>query len=108
MGKKGQWTKTTFIVETSGEYPKKIAVTTWKADQIPAVGDTLTCHLDLESREYNNRWYTDIRAWKIDGFTGNMKAAQASKGQKKNEWGELEPEPTKSAPVDTSIDDLPF
>jgi hypothetical protein len=29
-------------------------------------GDMLSVFVNIESREYNSRWYTDIRAWRID------------------------------------------
>ena len=31
-----------------------------------SVGQTATVSFDIESREYNGRWYTDIRAWKAE------------------------------------------
>lgn len=68
-GRKGQWKKQEFIVETVGQYPKKVCVSLWgdKVDQFsPAVGDDITAMIDIESREYNGRWYTDVRAWKLD------------------------------------------
>ncbi len=73
MGKKGQWNKLVFVIETASQYPKKIAMTLWDVNKAPAVGDDLTCYVDPESREYAGKWYTDLRCWKIDGFTGNMK-----------------------------------
>jgi hypothetical protein len=30
------------------------------------LGETLTVSFDIDSREYNGRWYNDIRAWKVD------------------------------------------
>lgn len=69
MGKKGQWRKLEFIVETQSQYPKKVCFSLWgdKIDQYNlAVGDTVTIAVDLESREYNGRWYTEARAWKVD------------------------------------------
>jgi hypothetical protein len=73
MGKKGQWNKLVFVIETAAQYPKKIAMTLWDINKAPAVGDDLTCSVDPESREYNMKWYTDLRCWKIEGFTGNLK-----------------------------------
>lgn len=109
MGKKGQWTKVTFVIETSGQYPKQIALTTWKADQMPAVGDDLTCYVELESREYNGRYYTDARAWKIEGFTGNMKAAQERK-LKPNDITNREtiPDSAFESGASSNMDELPF
>ena len=28
-------------------------------------GENLAVSIDLESREYNGRWYTDVKAWKV-------------------------------------------
>jgi hypothetical protein len=64
-GKNGEWKKQDIIVETSSEYPKKICVTIW-GDKINEsqlhIGNELKIDFDIESREYNGRWYTDIKA----------------------------------------------
>ena len=69
MGKKGPWKKQEFILETQSQYPKKVCLSIWgdKVDQYNVQGgDELTVSVDLESREYNGRWYTEARAWKIE------------------------------------------
>ena len=69
MGKKGQWKKQEFIVETQTQYPKKVCLSVWgdKVDQYNiSVGDLVNVAVDLESREYNGKWYTEARAWKVD------------------------------------------
>lgn len=67
-GKNGEWKKQDIIVETQEQYPKKICVSVW-GDKIPSqpliVGINLLIDIDIESREYNGRWYTDVKAWKI-------------------------------------------
>lgn len=67
--KNGTWRKQDIIVETNGQYPKKICVSIW-GDKIDdnqlQIGNTLTISYELESREYNNKWYTDVKAWKIE------------------------------------------
>ena len=73
MGKKGQWKKQEFIVETPGQYPKKVCLSIWgdKIDQFGVVvGDQVSVQVDLESREYNGRWYTEARAWKLEKTSG--------------------------------------
>jgi hypothetical protein len=69
MGKNGEWKKQSIIVETGDQYPKKICVSIW-GDKINAIpqetGNQLTVDFDIESREYNGRWYTDVKAWKIE------------------------------------------
>ena len=68
-GKNGQWKKQDIIVETDGQYPKKVCITIW-GDKINEsqlqIGNVLKIDYDIESREYNSKWYTDIKAWKIE------------------------------------------
>ena len=72
-GKKGTWRKQSFILKTPGEYPKDICLIQW-GDNIDKFavqsGETITAHIDIQSREYNGRWYTDVKAWKIDRKEG--------------------------------------
>lgn len=67
--KNGEWKKQDIIVETDGQYPKKVCIAIW-GDKINnallQIGQNLTIDFDIESRLYNNRWYTDIKAWKIE------------------------------------------
>jgi len=64
----GEWRKQEFILEIPGQYPKQVCVVQW-GDNIEkfgiTAGETVTAHIDLQSREYNGRWYTDVKAWKI-------------------------------------------
>jgi hypothetical protein len=75
-GKNGQWKKQDIIVETEATYPKKICVSIW-GDKIDAgqlqPGNQLKIDFDVESREFNGRWYTDVKAWKIE-VAGSMPA----------------------------------
>ncbi len=103
MGKKGQWKKQEFIVETQAQYPKKVCLSAWgdKIDQFRvAEGDLVNVSVDLESREYNGRWYTEARAWKLDKV-GN--GATAGNGAPSAPVGD---EPFSSNA--SSTDDLPF
>lgn len=68
-GKNGPWRKQNFILETEGNYPKQICVIQWgdNIDQFGVQeGETITASIDLSSREYNGRWYTDVKAWKVE------------------------------------------
>ena len=69
LGKNGQWRKQDVIVETDSQYPKKICVSIW-GDKIIEnqlqIGNSLTISYELESREYNGKWYTDVKAFKIE------------------------------------------
>lgn len=68
-GRNGPWRKQEFILETPGEYSKPVCITQWgdKIDEFAVQeGDQLTAFIDIQSREYNGRWYTDVKAWKIE------------------------------------------
>jgi Domain of unknown function (DUF3127) len=68
-GKNGPWKKQDIIVETEGTYPKKICVSIWgdKIDESQLqTGNQLKIDFDVESREFNGRWYTDVKARKIE------------------------------------------
>ncbi len=68
-GKNGPWKKQDIILETEGQFPKLICVSIW-GDKIDnsqlQIGNNLKIDFVLESREYNGRWYTDVKAWKIE------------------------------------------
>jgi hypothetical protein len=64
----GEWRKQEYILETVTQYPKKVCFMAWgdKIDQFNIKhGESLTVAVDLESREYSGRWYTDVKAWKV-------------------------------------------
>ena len=66
---RGAWRKQEYVIEIPGDYPKQVCFMVWgdKIDQFKiAEGEELTIHFDLESREYNGRWYTDVKAWRVD------------------------------------------
>lgn len=69
MGKRGQWKKQEYILETQGQYPKKVCIAIWgdKIDTLNlGIGDEATVSVELESREYNGKWYTEVKAWKVE------------------------------------------
>ncbi len=69
-GRNGPWQKQEFVIETDDQFPRKICISIW-GDKIRnlegfAEGDILKVDANIESREYNERWYTDVRAWRIE------------------------------------------
>lgn len=67
------WKKREYVLETQETYPKKVHFDFFgeRADQFPlSVGDTIKLSFDIESREYNGRWYTSIRGWKAEKADG--------------------------------------
>ena len=102
-GKNGLWRKQEFILETEGNYPKQICMVVW-GDNIDQFGvkaeEKLTAHIDIASREYNGRWYTDVKAWRVE-----RDQAGGGSGPPPIDADEPFPEP----PADSDGDDgLPF
>jgi hypothetical protein len=65
-GGKGAYTVYNYVLETGGQYPKQIAFEVFNTDHGLRVGDTITAQVNLESREYNGKWYTAVKAYKVD------------------------------------------
>jgi len=102
-GKNGPWRKQEFILETQGDYPKQVCLVQW-GDSIDKAnvqqGETVTAHIDIQSREYNGRWFTDVKAWKVDRPQDQGAGRPAQPGN--------EPWPEPPGGIDDGDDDLPF
>lgn len=75
-GRNGKWEKQEFVIETEEQYPKKVCISLW-GDKVKSLegiseGDLVTVSVNIESREYNGRWYTDVRAWRLQREEGNI------------------------------------
>jgi len=107
QGKNGEWRKQEFIIEIAdGQFPKKICFSLW-GDKIQQAGlalnETVKVFFDIESREYNARWFTEAKAWKVE-----KQGAGASSGSPTHTSSPQVPNDAPSfnaAPVE---DDLPF
>ncbi|GAB4322404.1 MAG: DUF3127 domain-containing protein [Bacteroidales bacterium] len=67
-GRNGPWRKQNFVIETLEQYPRKVCLTVW-GDKVNigqfSAGTVVTADINIESREYNGRWYTDVKAWRV-------------------------------------------
>ena len=65
-----EWKMQEYVLETHEQYPKKLCFNVFGADKIAQfniqAGDELTVSFDINAREYNGRWYNDIRAWRVE------------------------------------------
>ena len=70
IGRNGNpWKLQGYVLETLDQYPRKVHFEVFGEDRIKMnpceVDQLVTVSFDIESREFNGRWYTSIRAWKI-------------------------------------------
>ncbi len=115
-GKNGTWQKSGFVVETSNEkYPKKVCFTTWgdtiAQSQVFQAGEEVKVSFDVESREYQGKWYSDIKAWKVErnvGGTANAAPAAPQNFPKNNTSETPASSGTSESFNVTQDDDLPF
>lgn len=75
------WKKREYVLETQETYPKKVFFDFFgeRADQYPlTVGQEIKLSFDIESREYNGRWFVSIRGWKAEPVQAAAAAPQAA------------------------------
>jgi hypothetical protein len=67
-GKTGNaWKKQPFVIEYGDKYPKQVCVTMWNDAIVPMTdGYTVKVQFDIESREFNGKYYTEVKAWKVE------------------------------------------
>ena len=111
--KGNQWKKREYLLETIEQYPRKVFFNFFgeRADQYPLKeGDVKTISFDIESREFNERWYTDIRAWKAEDAKPESAPTTSAAAPASPAVAEAAPAPAPAAPVDLgqTNDDLPF
>lgn len=82
---RGAWAKQEFIVEyQDGKFPSQVVFNVWGQDAVNdlqkfKVGDQVKASLRPSSREFNGRWYTDIRVWRLEHvWAGQQPAAPAA------------------------------
>ncbi len=104
-----EWKVQEYVIETPGTYPRRMCFEVFGADKIQQfniqVGEELNVFFDIDAREWQNRWFNSLRAWKVERV-GN--ASQTSPGA--GSFPSVNAEP--AAPVDFNAtdekDDLPF
>lgn len=105
-GKNGNWQKQDFVIETQEQYPKKICFSAWadKAELVKTatIGSMVKVAFNAESREFNGKWYTDLRIWKLE-FSGNSGAESPGDEYFNN----ITPPPMDDS-LEPTPDDLPF
>lgn len=64
----GPWSKQGIIVETTDDYPKKVCISIWNGRVDISeleVGKKYVFHVNVESKEFKGKWYTELTLWKI-------------------------------------------
>jgi hypothetical protein len=72
------WQKQDFTVETLEQYSKTVNIHVWndKIEQLSRcrIGDVVLCRINISSRKHDNRYYTEVTAWKIEVDFNRMRS----------------------------------
>ena len=74
------WRKGAFVIETESQYPRTICFNIWnnRIDEYALTeGDFVEVRFDVESREYMERWYTDVTAYSVSKVDQTAAAPEA-------------------------------
>ena len=115
---RGLWERQDFVLEyQDGNFPTSVCFTAWGSDKVKdlgqfQVGDTVKVAFNLRGREYNGKWYNDLRVWRISAAGQGASAASAAPAYAGAPAG---PAPVATPPglddmpaAEPAEDDLPF
>ena len=109
-----EWKRQDYVLETHDQYPKKVCFRIFGAEKIAQAaiqaGEEITIHFDIDSREYQGRWYTDISAWKVErpAIGGQPASAQPMDNNYVPQGAPVATPPAPNFPSPDEKDDLPF
>jgi len=102
---KGEWASMDFVLETQERYPQVVVINIFGKDKIDAYalksGDMVSVDFEFRAREYNGRWYNEIRAWAVNHL-GQETAQPVAQG------AAFATPPEAPQTPDTTDDNLPF
>jgi len=101
---RGDWKKQEFVIESNeDQFPKKICFTLFndKASSLSGLtpGSDVEVYFNIESREYNERWYHNINAFRVERVSESTSAATPPP---------YNPADVPPIPESEGGDDLPF
>ena len=110
-----EWTVQEYVIEDtmSGQFPRRMCFSVFGSDKIAQfniqMGDELTVSFDIDARQWQDRWFNSIRAWKVERANSNAAPAAAPNAMSS---GAPVPPPAPAAAPDflsgDDKDDLPF
>lgn len=103
---RGEWKKQEVIFELPQEFSRKVCVVFFNKESDVArlkEGATYIVSVNVESREFNGRWYTDVRAWRVQP----KQEEPAATSTPMPDMPPIGEEPAFAASA-AEVDDLPF
>ncbi|MCI5505276.1 MAG: DUF3127 domain-containing protein [Prevotella sp.] len=64
------WKSQDYVIETHDQYPKRCCFRVFGEEKINQfniqLGEEMTVSFDIDSHEYQGRWFNDVRAWAVN------------------------------------------
>ena len=64
------WKSQDYVIETHDQYPKRCCFRVFGEEKINQfniqLGEETTLSFDIDSHEYQGRWFNDVRAWAVN------------------------------------------
>lgn len=101
-----EWKSQEYVIEDHSQYPRKMCFDVFGTDKIEQfniqMGEELTVSFDIDARQWQDRWFNSIRAWKVERVSNTVPAPSSI----------LPPPPPPTVTPDFSAgdskEDLPF
>ena len=109
---RGHWVKAGLVIEYGDEYPKKAAFSLFGEDRLQMCkglkeGTLVQVSYNPESREYQDRWYTELNCIRLQAV-GNGQPASAPAPAPAQRPAAAAPVPATQMPAGQDENDLPF
>lgn len=115
MSARGEWKSQSFVIETHDQYPRKMVFDVFGAERLQRFNikdnDEVTVFFDIEARQYQDRWFNNIRAYDVRKLDAAAGAAAGQAAAAAPQTTQAAPAPFPPAQPDAageSTDDLPF
>lgn len=119
------WMMQEYVLEVPGQFPRRMVFNIFGEERIKQfslqAGEEVTVQFDIDAREYNGRWFNDIRAYNIirgGQMAGTVPAATAFAQPAAGQPVAAQPAPAADAVApfppaqepasENAADDLPF
>ena len=103
------WKLQSFVLETPGQYPRRMVFEVFGEERLNQMniqeGQELKVSFDIDAREYNGRWFNDIRAYNV--IRGQQPVPGAQPVAAPSEATSPFP-PAQEPASEGASDDLPF
>ena len=101
-----EWKSQEYVIENHDQYPRKMCFDVFGDEKIKQfniqMGEELTVSFDIDARQWQDRWFNSIRAWKVERVNAASPIEQAAP------LPAPEQNPAPSFTAEDSTDDLPF